>query len=183
MTGLGRACLRFSDILASLGAGVAAIFLSSIPILVVAEILARALFGRTVGISWEYSTYFMALVFLFGAAYTLRTGGHIRISVLPLRTRPLAASAVELIASVIGAAISIFLAAALTDLSWQAYSREITSATPEQTPLVYPMTGAAIGAWLLSLQMFARIIAVFTGAQVEHDPPDADADEVPDAAP
>ncbi len=174
MTGLSRALLRCSDALAFLGAGAASIFLACIPILIVTEILARSVFGTTVGVSWEYSTYLMALVFLFGAAYTLRSGGHIRVSVLPLKTRPRAESIIELIASSIGLIVAVFLAAALTDLAWQAYSRDITSATPEQTPLFIPMTGAAIGAWFLAFQMFTRAIAVLTGTPVELKAPDAD---------
>lgn len=174
--------LRISEVAASVGAAGAALFLAAIPVLVVAEILARALLNRSLGVSWEYATYFMALVFLLGAAFTLRTGGHIRVSVLPIRANKTATAIVECVASAMGAALAVFLAMALSELAWQAFIRDITSATPAQTPLFLPMAGAAIGAWLLALQMAARIVAVLTGAPVEHKAPDADEPNPPEIA-
>ena len=173
MKRLVNAFLRFSDAAAFAGAAGAALFLSAIPILIIAEIFTRAVLNRSLGASWEYATYFMALVFLLGASFTLRTGGHIRVSVLPLGANKSAAAAVELISSSIGATIAFFLAMALSDLAWQSFSRDVTSATPAQTPLFLPMAGTAIGAWLLALQMAARIVAVLADMPVDREPPDA----------
>jgi len=166
--------LRFSDFVSLLGVAGAAAFLAAIPVFVVLEVLSRALLGRSIGVSWEYSTYFMALMLLLGAAYTLRTGGHIRVSILPIKRNKTAVAIVECLSSAIGAALSVFLAVALSELAWEAFTRGITSATPAQTPLFLPMAGVAIGAWLLALQMIARIVAVLTGAPVEQNAPDAD---------
>lgn len=174
MKQMTRVFLRFADALAMIGVTGAALFLAAIPVLVVSEISLRALFNNSIGVSWEYSTYFMALAFLLGAAYTLRTGGHIRVSVLPIKSHPLALSIIEFIASTIGSALCIFLAISLSELAWQAHVRGITSATPEQTPLFLPMTGVAIGAWILVIQMIARVLAVITGELVEKKAPDAD---------
>ncbi len=166
--------LRFTDAAAIAGAAGAAVSLGAIPILVLAEIFTRTTLGLSLGVSWEYATYFMSLVFLLGAAFTLRTGGHIRVSVLPLGANKSAAVTVEFISSSVGATMAVFLAMALSDLAWHSFIRGVVSATPAQTPLFLPMAGAAIGAWLLALQMAARVVSVLARVPVESEAPDAD---------
>ena len=61
--------------------------------LMLAEVATRLLsnflpfFPPTISIAWEYSSYLMAASFTFGAAMTLRVGGHIRV-VLLLKNAP-----------------------------------------------------------------------------------------------
>ena len=56
--------------------------------LMLAEVATRLLsnflpfFPPTISIAWEYSSYLMAASFTFGAAMTLRVGGHIRVVLL-----------------------------------------------------------------------------------------------------
>jgi hypothetical protein len=55
-------------------------------LLMLAEVATRCLsnflpfFPPTISIAWEYSSYLMAASFTFGAAMTLRVGGHIRVA-------------------------------------------------------------------------------------------------------
>ena len=57
-------------------------------LLMLAEVATRFLsnllpfFPSTISIAWEYSSYLMAASFTFGAAMTLRVGGHIRVVLL-----------------------------------------------------------------------------------------------------
>lgn len=131
------AFLRFADLAANAGVVVAAVSLGLIALLLFAEILTRLVSGGTLGDTWEFATYFMALTFLLGAAYTLRTGGHVRVSLLHF-TNPKRDAVVEGAACVFGLALSIFIAYALTDLAWQSYVRGIRSPTPSQLPLYLP---------------------------------------------
>ncbi len=56
--------------------------------LMLAEVATRLLsnflpfFPPSISIAWEYSSYLMAASFTFGAAMTLRVGGHIRVVLL-----------------------------------------------------------------------------------------------------
>ena len=56
-----------------------------------AEVLVRALSNvfpwvpADIPVAWEYSSYLMAATFTFGAAMTLRAGGHIRVTLVLAR--------------------------------------------------------------------------------------------------
>src|SRR6266700_4556382 len=62
--------------------------LLTLTLLMLAEVTTRFLsnflpfFPPTISIAWEYSSYLMAACFTFGAAMTLRVGGHIRVVLL-----------------------------------------------------------------------------------------------------
>ena len=162
--------LRFADLAALTGASLAAAFLILICLLLFAEIVTRALTGGTLGEVYEYATYSMSLCFLLGAAYTLRTGGHVRIKLLRFSNR-CRDDIIELAASIVGLALAAFLALALTDLFWESAARGVTSATTARTPLAVPRAGLALGAWLLTLQLLARIVAVLAREEVERPEP------------
>ena len=72
--------------------------LLTLTLLMLAEVATRFLsnflpfFPPTISIAWEYSSYLMAASFTFGAAMTLRVGGHIRV-VLLLKNVPAAGAA------------------------------------------------------------------------------------------
>lgn len=168
-----RAFLRGVDMMSLAGAAFAAVFLALICLLLFAEIATRLLFGTTLGNSWEFAAYFMSLTFLLGAAYTLRTGGHVRVSILRSVDKRRDA-VIEFMASSVGLALAAFLALALTDLFWESFLRGITSATPARVPLALPRAGWALGAWLLALQLLARLVAIVTGEAIEKPAPDAD---------
>ena len=59
-----------------------------------AEVVVRALSNifpwvpADIPVAWEYSSYLMAATFTFGAAMTLRAGGHIRVTLVLARVSP-----------------------------------------------------------------------------------------------
>src|SRR6187431_3432539 len=68
--------------------------LVTLTLLMLAEIAVRALSNffpwvpADIPVAWEYSSYLMAATFTFGAAMTLRAGGHIRVSLLLANATP-----------------------------------------------------------------------------------------------
>ncbi|MEM9432234.1 MAG: TRAP transporter small permease subunit, partial [Pseudomonadota bacterium] len=68
---------------------VAAACLVALTALMFGEITTRALsrvlsfMPATIPVAWEYASYLMGAAFMFGAATTLRHGGHIRVGILP----------------------------------------------------------------------------------------------------
>ncbi len=168
---LAETYLRTVSWLTAAGAVVAAVSLVFIPVLIGAEILSRAVLGASVGIAWEYATYLMTFTFLLGAAYAMQTGGHVRVSLLSFAKYPRLERAVEIFAAAFAALAVLVLALGLTDLAWQAYARGTVSSTPARTPLVVPRGLVALGAWLLLLQLFARIVGMLSGRSIETAPP------------
>ena len=149
----------------------AAACLLSMAILMMGEVVARSAFDQSLIFSWEFSGYLMGAAFLFGAAYTLRSGGHVRVSLLAEHVPRGIARGLEYFATAVGIVVSAYILYALCDLSYSSFTREIVSFTPTQTPLIIPQGVLAIGALLLFLQMLARLIRLLQGQEpdLEHD--------------
>jgi TRAP-type C4-dicarboxylate transport system permease small subunit len=172
------ALLRHIDRLSTWAAAVAAACLLLMAVLMMAEVIARSAFTRSLVFSWEYSGYLMGASFLFGAAYTLRSGGHVRVSLLAEHVPRGIARGLEYFSTLIGIVVSAYILFALCDLSYSSFTRNIVSFTPTQTPLIIPQGILAIGALLLFLQMLARLIRLVRGQEpdLEHDSQTLDGD-------
>lgn len=161
-----RRLTKAIDAASSIAMGLAAMAMAGIVVLIVAEILSRGVFNSSIIFAVEWATYLQGVLILLGAAFTLRTDGHIRVG-LGLESLPRAiARRVDLAATVIGLGISGLLAYAMADLALDALIDGTTSAWPSQTPLFVPQLAAAIGALLLFLQLLARFLALVVGLEV-----------------
>ncbi|MEM6743522.1 MAG: TRAP transporter small permease [Pseudomonadota bacterium] len=156
----------------------AAACLACLTLLMVGEIGTRALsrvvpaVPATIPIAWEYSSYLMGAAFMFGAATTLRTGGHIRVGILPQALPPQALRTLEILATAIGVYACGFLALSLGEFAFDAWARGQTSIA-SASPMWPPKAAIALGAVVLALQMAARLARVLAGL-----PPDAPKDVV-----
>ncbi len=123
-------------------------------------------FPATVSIAWEYSSYLMAASFTFGAAMTLRIGGHIRV-VLLLKNAPVPLQrALEILSAAAGFAFMAFLTSAMAKFAWSAFVRGQVS-TSSDTPLWFPQAVVTFGMLLLTLQFMARAIQAALGLPLE----------------
>lgn len=147
---------------------IAAACLLALTLLIAAEIATRGLsrvvpgWPATTRIAWEYSAYLMGNAFLFGAAPTLRRGGHIRVGILPQMLPPPALRALEFVATLMGLAATAFLAYAMIRFAQTAWIRGQVSIS-SGTALWIPKAGLAAGASLFALQMAARLVRVIAG--------------------
>jgi TRAP-type C4-dicarboxylate transport system permease small subunit len=117
-------------------------------------------------VAWEYSSYLMAACFTFGAAMTLRAGGHIRVTLILGRVPARARRLLEIVAALIAAAFTSFLALALMRFTWTAFERGQTSVS-SGTPLWIPEAVVAFGMTLLALQFCARFLQAIVGLPLE----------------
>ncbi|WP_018317744.1 TRAP transporter small permease subunit [Bradyrhizobium sp. WSM2793] len=123
-------------------------------------------FPPTISIAWEYSSYLMAASFTFGAAMTLRVGGHIRV-VLLLKNAPVPVQrGLEILSAVAGFAFMAFLTSAMAKFAFAAYTRGQVS-TSSDTPLWFPEAVVTFGMLLLTLQFLARAIQAVLGLPLE----------------
>ncbi|WP_025034077.1 TRAP transporter small permease subunit [Bradyrhizobium sp. DOA9] len=123
-------------------------------------------FPPSISIAWEYSSYLMAASFTFGAAMTLRVGGHIRV-VLLLKNAPLPVQrALEILSAAAGFAFMAFLTSAMAKFTWSAFVRGQVS-TSSDTPLWFPQAVVTFGMLLLTLQFLARSIQAAFGLPLE----------------
>ena len=77
--------------------------------------------------------------------------------------------AMDVLATLVGAAITIFAASAMIQFAWRSFSRGSVSPTIDATPLVIPQGAIAFGLTLLALQMIARLVRLLTGAPPEDE--------------
>lgn len=140
------------------GGALAAILLPAIAILMLLEIFMRSFVGVSLSFSWEYSAYSMATVFFLGAAYTLRAGGHVRVTLLYELLPGSVGRILEFIASLLGLIIAAYAAVAVSKLALMSMKLGTTSFTPTRTLLFVPQSLVAIGLILLTAQFVARLL-------------------------
>ncbi|MCP5149525.1 MAG: TRAP transporter small permease [Ectothiorhodospiraceae bacterium] len=162
-----RKLLAIVDGISYVAAGLAALLGLSIAVMILSEVVARSLLNISLSFAWEYSAYAMGVGMFAGCAYTLRTGGHIRVSLLSSKVPPRVAHWVDVACTLIGVAVSGFVARALVDLALRSWASGSTAPTVSATPLVIPQGAIALGAVLLTLQLVARLVRLLTGEPPE----------------
>ena len=146
--------------------------LVTLTVLMLAEITVRALSNvfpwvpADIAVAWEYSSYLMAACFTFGAAMTLRAGGHIRVTLVLGKLAPPARRLMEIAASLVATLFVGFLATAMARFAWTAFTSGQTSIS-SGTMLWIPEAVIAFGMVLLALQFLARFIQALLGLPLE----------------
>ncbi len=167
-----RLLLNGIEKLARLDGWIGAACLVTLTLLMLAEITVRALSNfiswvpADIPVAWEYSSYLMAACFTFGAAMTLRAGGHIRVTLILGRLGPPARRWLEAAAALIATLFVGFLAIAMVRFAWSAFDRGQTSIS-SNTLLWIPEAVIAFGMVLLALQFLARFIQALLGLPLE----------------
>ncbi|WP_439574482.1 TRAP transporter small permease subunit [Phreatobacter sp.] len=155
--------LKAIDQLGRLDLWLGAACLVALAALMLSEVFARSLSNFTgigpgvVPNAWEYSSYLMAAAFTFGAAMTLRAGGHIRVTILLAVAGPGLRRAIEVVSSFLGALATSYLTFSMVLFTWASFSRGQVSIS-SGTIVWPPMAMVTFGLALLTLQFYARTI-------------------------
>ncbi len=160
-------CLRWIDRLSAGAAAIGAVCLVAMTVLMLGEVVARSVFSKSLTFSWEFSSYLMGAAFFLSAGYGLRTGGHVRVTLLSEAVPPTVSRALDFFSTVVGIVVTLYIAYAICDMTYNSYKRDIVSFTPTETPLIIPQGVLALGAVLFFLQMVARFVRL-----VRDEPPD-----------
>ncbi|MGU9981576.1 TRAP transporter small permease subunit [Phreatobacter sp. HK31-P] len=151
------------DRLGRLDGWIGALCLLALTCLMLSEIIARAasnFLGIGPGVvpnAWEYSSYLMAAAFTFGAAMTLRGGGHIRVTLVVGNAGPRLKKVLEILSSAFAFAATSYLTVSMVMFTWSSYARGQVSIS-SGTAVWPPMVLVTIGIALLTLQFLARTI-------------------------
>ncbi|MEM9223706.1 MAG: TRAP transporter small permease [Pseudomonadota bacterium] len=157
------ALLALIDRVSFIAAVIAAICLALMALSILSEVVSVTLFNETLVFTWEVSAFLMAAAFFLGLPWTLNSGGHVRVQILPEALPQRARPALDLAATVIALAVTIFLTVALAQLAWGSLVDGSRTFTATATPLVIPQAVVAFGSFLLGLQLFARIVRLLSG--------------------
>ncbi|MBI4182911.1 MAG: TRAP transporter small permease [Proteobacteria bacterium] len=162
------------DGLSVAGGLLAAAMLGGMFAIMLAEIATRGVFGFSLQFTWEYSSYLCGGVFFYGAAYTLQTGGHVRVSIFRDVVGPRTARWLESWCAGVGVVVTAFLAVALLRQALQSLERGTTAWTATETPLGVVQMFIAVGASLFFLQLVARLIWLAQGRNPQKPAPSVD---------
>ena len=172
-----RRILNTIDAISRVAATIGGICLLLMATLMVTEVVCRNYLNFSLVFSWEYSSYMMATVFFLTAAYTLLVKGHVRVFILAEALPEKARFVLEVMASAMGMCIAGYVTYALVDFSYQSFIRGARTFLPSETFLWPPQAVVAFGAFLLTLQLSARLVRLLIGD--EPDQPLAQ-DELPE---
>jgi TRAP-type C4-dicarboxylate transport system permease small subunit len=153
--------VRFTEKLSDWMAGISAIMLALMTLLILTEILLWNTLSKTTLIADEYSAYGLAAIIFMGAGYCLKEKGHIRITLI-LGFLPKRLAAVITCAAT--AATTLFMGY----LWWYLFQMvqatvryNSTSGTLTQTPLWIPQTLMLIGAACFLIQLMGMTVKTY----------------------
>ncbi len=167
-----RIVLDALDRLSRLDGWLGALCLVLLTSLMLTEVVLRAASNvipwipHSIPVAWEWSSYLMAATFTFGAAMTLRAGGHIRVTLLLARASPGSKRLLELFAALVGFVFTAFLAYAMVRFTMTSIERGQTSIS-SGTPLWPPQAVVTFGIFLLASQFLARLLQAIYGLPLE----------------
>ena len=108
----------------------------------------------------------MGAAFMFGMPQTLRLGGHIRVNVLFDALKGRSQVIADILISAVSAVIMGMLAQALSAMAIRAFMTNSLS-TASLTPLWIPQGALGLAAWLFTLQLAVRVVALCAGRPAE----------------
>lgn len=167
-----RPLLDGIDVLSRLDGWLGVLCLVSLTALMIAEVVVRALSNvipwvpADIPVAWEYSSYLMAACFTFGAAMTLRAGGHIRVTLVLGRVSPAVRRVMETVLAALGTFFCGFLAWAMTYFTWRSFDAGQTSVS-SGTLVWIPQAFVTFGIFLLTIQFAARFLQAMFGLPLE----------------
>lgn len=140
-------------------------------LLVLAEILVRTAFSKTLYITEEYSGYLMAAMTFLALAYTLKDKSHIRMTFLHTLAKGRTKVWLDIFAFCIGCVFCAVLTYTTADLFWDAVVTKSRSMQISQTYLAIPQFFMPFGSLVMTLQFLAEIIRsvlLLQSGRVEH---------------
>jgi TRAP-type C4-dicarboxylate transport system permease small subunit len=153
--------VRFTEKLSDWMAGISAILLALMTLLILLEIFLWNAFSETTLIADEYSAYGLAAIIFMGAGYCLKEKGHIRITlVLGFLPRRLAA-VITFLATALTTVFMGYLWWYLVKMVLATIRYHSTSGTLTQTPLWIPQTLMLMGATCFLIQLFGTTLKTF----------------------
>ena len=162
--------VRWTEKLSDWMAGISAILLALMTLLILLEISLWNTLNKTTLIADEYSAYGLAAIIFMGAGYCLKEKGHIRITLILGFLSPKAAAVVTFAATAMTTVFMGYLWWYLYQMVGATIRYNSTSGTLTQTPLWIPQTLMLIGAACFLLQLVGTTVktyvAIATGEEV-----------------
>ena len=165
---------RGLDLIYRAAGGLAAIFILAIVVLVTAQVclnladkVAAGVTGKGLGLTIpsysDFTGFFLAASTFLALAYTLRAGGHIRVTLLITRLPAGVHGAVEIAVVLVALAMSAFATWYLVLLVMESAEFGDRSSGMVSVPLWIPQTPVAVGLGVLTLALTDELVGLLRG--------------------
>jgi TRAP-type C4-dicarboxylate transport system permease small subunit len=151
----------FTDKLSSFGGACSSLCILLIVIMILVEIAVRSVSGQSTFITEEYSGYLLCWFAFLGMAYTLKTDGHIRVTMLLSRLGPRKKALMEILSGMVGFGVFGYLTAYLGMLFLDSVNTGVRSMHVSQTPLFIPQIIPVLGSALMAVQFVSFVASRF----------------------
>ncbi|TGG94030.1 TRAP transporter small permease [Natronospirillum operosum] len=151
------------------GAGfLAGLFVMAIVVLIMAQIIGRW-FGILVPSTEDFSGWFLGASSFLALAYTLRTGGHIRVNILIRNLRGKTRYWQEIAVLVLGLALACFMTYWLIHMVWESYVFNERSRGYISVDIWMVQVPVAVGAVIFNIAMLDELVhTIRTGKPSYH---------------
>lgn len=148
---------KISNKLSDLGMYLAVLVLVALTLLILVEVLGRAIFDYSTMIADEYSGYFLLALSFLGFAYTLKEQGHIRINLLTSKLNKKAKKIMAIVAGILGVGTVIYALVYSIDATLEAKELEMLSEAVSQTPIYLTQIPVCVGLSILAIALLAFV--------------------------
>jgi TRAP-type C4-dicarboxylate transport system permease small subunit len=169
--------LNIIDRLSRLAETIAVALIFGYCALMLTEVVARAQ-AQSFSFTWEFSQFAMASIFALGAGPAIRTGVHVRISLLSEVLSPRGQKWLDVAANLAALIIVTLIVSALWAKTGKSFERNILATSVSKTPLWIPQAFVLWGMAQLWLDLAARLIRRATGRTYEWRDADAEPSDV-----
>lgn len=135
-------------------------------VLILAQVVARNL-GGTVRDAEEFAAWAMAAAGFFGLPYALHCGSHIRVGVVTRFVPERLHHTMEVLASVIGTALAIYLAGYIAVFVFDSWRFNELSQGLVPVPMWLPQLPMVLGSTLLAVAFLERLVCVLRHQRFE----------------
>ena len=156
-----RQCCDWIDRFNFWGACIAAASCALLSLILLVEVVGASVLAWSQPWAVEFASYLCAFVLLSGSGYALRHGAHIRVAVVLAHLPSGLARALDVLCTLCALYISGLLTVGLIELTWRSHVRKTVSYFVMQTPMWIPQAMVALGAFMLSLALLARLMRLF----------------------
>ncbi len=129
--------------------------------LILVEVAVRSVFHSSTMVADEYSAYFYVVLVFLGLGYTFKTDGHIRVKVIWSRLGERGRTVLDLAAIAMAIVLCVFALYYAVPMVREAYTLNMVSETPAETPIWIPQLAVPVGLVLFILQLAASWIQAF----------------------
>lgn len=139
----------------------ACVVLFAMMALIVAEVVLRGAFGRSLQIVDEYSGYMVVAVFFLGVAYALQEKALLRVEFLIARLNPDNRRAMLVCYDVLALIFSLMVTWQLVRFTYGTWRQGVFAPTTAMTPLYLPELVMPLGMAMVCLVLASNVIAGF----------------------